>query len=489
MTSTFMGLELGKRALFAQQAALNTTGQNIANANTDGYTRQRAELQATNAIPYVGMSNDASAGQLGTGVEVNKISRLREDYLDVQYRGQNKDLGYYTATSDAYTKIEGIMNEPSDSGIANAMDQFWQSWQELSKTPDSASARAVVVQRGQALAESFQYTNDQLNQMSSDLNNVIQVDVSNVNSLTQQIGALNDQISKLVPNGYQPNDLYDKRDVLLDQLSKMVNVDVKPSSAGNGMVDVFVGNQAIVQGKTNNNITYPSPGGSSDQISVNGTSVSLQSGELLGRIDSYTNIIPDMQTKLTNLENSFVSQVNQLHSAQGQAYNLDDINNPSPSGQTAGLNFFVDSSDPTNTNLDYTKSINWTVNPDIASDLNKVAAASTPNAGDGNNAMAIANLKTTILNVNGTSATADDYYQNIIGQLGVSSQQAQRMQNNTQTLVTQVDNQRQSVSGVSLDEEMTNMVRFQQAYNAAARVVTTMDDVLDKVINGMGATR
>jgi flagellar hook-associated protein 1 FlgK len=498
MSSTFMGLELGKRALFAQQAALNTTGHNIANANTDGYTRQRAEMQATPAIPYPGMSNEAGPAQLGTGVEVNKISRLREDFLDVQFRGQNKDLGYYEAKSDTYTKIEGLLNEPSDTGIANAMDQFWQGWEELSKTPDSSAARAVVVQRGAALAESFQYTKDSLDQMSSDLNNVIQVDVSNVNSLTEQIGALNDQISRLVPNNYQPNDLYDKRDALLDQLSKLVNIDVKPSTSGNGMVDVFVSNQPLVQGKTAKVVTYPS-GGMANQISIDdgpspvanpNNPVTLQSGELLGRIEAATTIIPNIKSKLTSLENEFVKQVNQLHSAQGQAYNLDDINNSSNQNQqTDGLNFFVDSSDPTNTNPDYTKSTNWVVNPTIVNNLNKIAAATTANAGDGTNALAIANLKTKNLTIDGSTATADDFYQNIIGRLGVDSQQAQRMQDNTQTLVNQVDNRRQSVSGVSLDEEMTNMIRFQQAYNAAARVVTTMDEVLDKVINGMGSTR
>lgn len=494
MTSTFMGLELGMSALFAQQTALNTTGQNIANANTDGYTRQRAEMQASPAIPYPGMNSGVGPGQLGTGVEVNQISRLRDDYLDVQYRQQNQDLGNYTAQADTYSKLEGLLNEPSSSGISNAMDQFFQGWQELSKTPDSAAARAVVVQNGVSLAETFQYTNDQLDQMSSDVNNVIQTDVSNVNSLTQQIGALNDQISRLVPNNYQPNDLYDKRDVLLDQLSKLVNIDVKPSNGGNGMVDVFVGNQAIVQGKTANNVTYQS-GGNTNQISINGSPVTLQSGDLLGRIEDATKIIPDIKGKINTLENEFVSQVNNLQS-KGNILN----------GTTSNLYFFVDQKDVNQNNVnqsynvsntpqtgidmasttDESQQVNWVVNPDILNNLNNIAAATSSNAGDGSNALAIANLQTTVLSFNGTSATAGDYYQNVIGQLGVDSQQAQNMQNNTQTLVNQVDNQRQSVSGVSLDEEMTNMIRFQQAYNAAARVVTTMDAVLDKVINGMG---
>lgn len=491
MSSSFGGLELGKRALFAQRAALNTTGNNISNANTDGYTRQRAEFQATREIPYPGMSNEAGPAQLGTGVEVNKITRLRDDFLDLQFRHQNQDFGYYQARSDTYTKIEGLLNEPSDSGIANAMDQFWKGWEELSKTPDSSATRAVVAQRGVALAETFQYTYDSLDQMSSDLNNVIQVDVSNINSLTKQIGALNDQISRLVPNNYQPNELYDKRDFLLDQLSKLVNIDVKPSNSGNGKVDVFISNstQPLVLGNTAKVVTYPGdPSGVNPyQISIDdgptpvaspSNPITLGSGQLIGRIEALTDIIPKLKTKLTDMVNEFVENVNNIHS---QGFNLDDINNPS--NPTDKFNFFVD--DPT----DPSTSVKWIVNPNITANPNKIAAAKTPHAGDGSNALAITSLKTIVLTINGSSTTVNDYYQNIIGQLGVDSQQALRMQDNTQMLVNQVDNQRQSISGVSLDEEMTNMIRFQQAYNAAARVVTVMDDMLDKVINGMGSTR
>src|SRR5688572_30105136 len=150
MASTFHGIEVGKRALFAQQSALSTTGHNIANANTLGYTRQRAEMQATSAIPYAGMQNDKSPAQLGTGVEVTKLVRLREEYLDVQYRGEIKNVGYWEAKSDTYIKIEEILNEPSNVGLAYTMDEFWKGWQELAKNPESVAARAVVRQRGVA---------------------------------------------------------------------------------------------------------------------------------------------------------------------------------------------------------------------------------------------------------------------------------------------------------------------------------------------------
>lgn len=148
MRSTFHGIEVSKRGLFAQQSALNTTGHNIANANTEGYTRQRVNMQATTGLPYVGLNTSVEPGLLGTGVNVVGIQRIREEFLDVQLRSENKHFGYWEAKSDGLLKIETIMNEPSDTGLQKVMDQFWQSWQDLSQHPETASTRAVVLQRG-----------------------------------------------------------------------------------------------------------------------------------------------------------------------------------------------------------------------------------------------------------------------------------------------------------------------------------------------------
>jgi flagellar hook-associated protein 1 FlgK len=495
MTSTFFGLELGKRGLFAQQAALYTTGNNISNANTEGYSRQRAEMQSTSSIPTPGLNADKTPGQMGTGVEVNKIARLRDDFLDVQYRGENKNLGYWEAKADTYTKIEDVVNEPSDTGLANTMDQFWSGWQELAKNPESSSARAVVRQRGVAVAETFQSMNDSLNQMKSDLDNVISTKVDQVNSLATQIRDLNQQISRIVPNGYEPNDLYDKRDLLVDQLSKLVDVDVKNST--NGMIKISIGSGSaagsnfLVDDQKANTLAVDSTNGNvslTDGVTppTTLTSITLSSGELLGRIESRYNSIPDFQKSLDTMVQTFADRVNSVHE---QGMNLDDIaTDPQTSSATP---FFVGGTGTINAG-------NISVNPDIMTSLNKIAAAAAPTAttpssvGNGDNAQAIGDIKfdsLTFTDSTGTvvaNSTSDDFYQNMIAKLGIDSQESQRMQDNSQVMLNQVDNRRQSVSGVSLDEEMSNMVRFQQAYNASARVVTVMDEVLDKVINGMG---
>jgi flagellar hook-associated protein 1 len=479
MTSTFHGLEVGKRGLSAQQAALSTTSHNIANANTTGYTRQRAEMQATKAVSI-------KAGQihLGTGVEVNKLVRLREDYLDVQLRGENKNLGYWEAKSDTLTKIEELLNEPSDDGFAYTMDEFWKGWEELSKNPDSAAARAVVRQKGVAVTETLKHISQSLDQTQDDLKLVISVKTDEINSLAEQIGSLNDQIARLVPNNYQPNDLYDQRDVLIDQLSKIVDVKVSPPDKNTGVVDVSVSGVVLVSGKTANPLTIDFDQASGlvdpDGIKIGGNKVSLDSGELLGRIESFgilgggsKSTIPNIQDKINDLAMNFANAVNTLHLS---GMNLDNINGVSNNK----VAFFIG-----------TNAKDLIVNPEIMNSLNLISAAKEEtlgqsSTGNGKNAQEIANIKFTPLIFSRTTATADDFYRNIIGQLGIDSQEAQRMQSNSEVIITQVENRRQSVSGVSLDEEMANMIKFQQAYNASARMVTVMDQCLDKIINGMG---
>jgi len=484
MTSTFLGLEIAKRALYAQQSALSTTAQNVANANTDGYTRQRAEMQATTPLPNAGMNVDKTPGQMGTGVEVTKLVRLRDDYLDVQYRGQNKDLGYYDAKSDTLSKMEELLNEPSDNGLAETMDSFFNSWQELQKEPDSASNRAVVAQSGTAVAETFNYISDSLDQMQGDLKNVITSKVDEVNSLAKQIGSLNDQISRLVPNNYEPNDLYDQRDLLIDQLSNLTGVNVIKHQ-DTGMVDITVGTEYLVQGKNAKSLSvgYDSDGlVDPSQTKIDGNTVTLDSGELLGRMESYGiegsdsgASIPNLRAKINDLAMTFANKVNEV---QESGLNLENLNG---SG-TASPAFF------TGTSIK-----DLSVNSDIMNNLNLIAAAKeespgVSSSGNGENAKAMAAIKSTSLGFATATTTTNDNYQNIIAQLGIDSQESQRMSDNTNVIVQQVDNRRQSVSGVSLDEEMANMIKFQQSYNAAARAVTVMDECLDKVINGMGRT-
>ncbi|NOU58033.1 flagellar hook-associated protein FlgK [Brevibacillus borstelensis] len=511
MRSTFHGIEVSKRGLFAQQSALNTTGHNISNANTEGYTRQRANMQATMGLPYPGMFASIEPGLLGTGVNVTSLQRIREEFLDVQFRTENKHYGYWEARRDGLQKIEVIMNEPSETGLQKVMDELWKSWQDLSQNPESLSSRAVVRQRAIALAETFSALTTSLNELQRDLDNVVQTKVLDINSMAKQISNLNQQIGDLVPHGYRPNDLYDQRDLLLDKLSKMAEIKVTPGE--NGMVNVTIDGQPLVNGReqvtmaaVKNEVT-----GFYD-ITLGEEPFTPRSGSLLGTFEARgiatvgadgsvikTGPVPDMIKRLDTLATTLAAEVNKLHST---GMNLNDIEKrkTDPTAPLEGLPFFVDANDPAG-KAPPTSAASMKVNPAILTSLNAIAAAKpekndtgegTSFYGDGRNALDIAAIKFDMLAlvIDGTGkqemSTLDDFYRYSIAQLGVDSQEAQRMEKNSEILTGQVDTQRQSVSGVSLDEEMSELVKYQHAYNASARVMTSMDEVLDKIINGMG---
>jgi len=524
MSSTFMGLETAKRGMNVQQVALSVLGHNVANANTDGYTRQRVNLTQTSPFPSVGFDKPYMPGQVGTGVQAGSIQRIRESFLDVQYRGDNSKLGYYTSRADALTKMEDIMNEPSDQGLSNTMSQFWQSLQDLSTNAQNSGTRSVVIERGKAVAETFNYLSTSLSAVQGDLQNQIQVETKNVNSLLDQIQNVNKQIADVEPHGMLPNDLYDERDRLLDQLSNLVSIKVTYSSSGGSSspnaegkvsIDLLDGNGSVIQSgrvidgndinSKPNYLTINNVSSTSNivqSISIGNNTISATSfnsvGKLKSLIDSngyvdpnapsgVSGLYPTMLENLNDLANAFANQFNQVFSAdntyntqtppsQGGYFFTDGTNQvanqPTGSGSVAGLTTIT--------------AANISINPNIT--INDITAATSSNAGDGSNASLLANvLKTDKFSIgNVSNTTIDSFYQGVIGGMGVQSQQAQRLTSNSQTLVDSVNQNRLSVSSVSLDEEMTDMVKYQHAYNASARMITTIDEMLDKIINSMG---
>jgi flagellar hook-associated protein 1 len=476
MYSTFHGLEVGKRAILAQQTALSTTGHNIANANTKGYTRQEAVLQATRPLAYPSAINGTQPMQLGTGVEVAQLKRIRNQFLDMQYRNEQQKLGYYEAKSSALSNIESVFNEPSDYGLDMALNQFWQSTQELAKQPDSLSARVVLLANGQAVATSLNEISIGIGKNQENLANQMQSNAIDINASLKEIAILNDQIAKVVALGNQPNDIADKRDLLLDSLSKQIGVTV--TSGQNGMVDVSVDGIQLVSGIDAKEITIdPQAGG----VLVDGAVVSIEGGEVKGLLDSHgymvdgkmTGEIPSLQTKLEALAKAISDNLNTIHSSD-KARNLD--------GVAEKLLFFVDKDDPTQPPKN---AASMMLNPELANSPQRIAAALSTNRGDGANIVAMGNLQHEKIKIGDQTTTIGNYYHMILGQVGTSIQNADRFRNNADAMVQQVEMQRQSISGVSIDEEMTNMIRYQQAYNAAAKYVSAVNEMLDKLINGM----
>lgn len=522
MASTFFGLETAKRGMYAQQSALYVTGHNISNANTPGYTRQRANFATTTPYPSSGLNRPSIPGQFGTGVQTSSIERIRNSFLDTQFRTQNNNMGYYGGLSTALNKMEDIMNEPSTSGLQANLDEFWKSLQTLAANTENSGARDVVASSGQMVADTFNYYQNSLERIQKDLGSQIDVKEKEINDTIASIAKLNKQIAAAEPVGLVPNDLYDERDVLVDKLSGLINIEVEKvvpyeeQLKNSGISGVAVGlyniNLVKADGTKVNLIEVTEASGigpvqsvkvekDADNmvtgISVGGTMVTVEdmgkSGELLGIINGYGYIdnagnvqgsYPEMLKNLNNMAEAFAREFNAIH-RQGYALGSD-----TPSG----IDFFVFESG------NAAKSIK--VNQAIKDDKSLIAAASNPggDSGDNKNAQLLADLKTKkfddyiiftgaspeMTRPTGMTGTIDSFYAGIIGNLGVVSRSANQDFKNAVTNAASIEQNRQSVSSVSLDEEMTNMIRFQHAYNAAARNITVVDEMLDKIINGMG---
>lgn len=234
MGSTFHGLHTAYKGLMAQQQALKTTGHNIANANTPGYSRQRVNFSASQAFPAPGMNAPSIPGQIGTGVDVDSVQRIRNEFLDQQFRGEHGKAGYWEKVHESYIRMEDIMNEPTDHGLSSVMDEFWQALQVLADNPNDNSAREVVRQQGEALADTYNYMQSSLRTVQNELDKELEASVQKVNNLMQQIQDLSNDINRMEPHGYVPNDLYDQRDRLIDELSEYLPIEVERVEGAGG---------------------------------------------------------------------------------------------------------------------------------------------------------------------------------------------------------------------------------------------------------------
>jgi flagellar hook-associated protein 1 len=511
MRSTFMGLETARRGMFTQQSALHTTGHNIANANTPGFSRQRINFEQTEPYPSASLNRPQIPGQVGSGVKAGSIQRVRDSFLDVQYRNENNKLGYWETRAESYNKLEEVLNEPSDAGLAKTMDQFWQSLQDLAVNPTNPGARSVVRQRGIAVTETFNYLHNSLSSIQSDLKNEITVTEKSINSILDQIGKINGQIADVEPHKYLPNDLYDERDRLIDQLSTMVNIKVDYLSSGKGSLDMAEG-QAVVKMVSDSGkelgilvsgdhynqvkVNFDGQDESVKTISIGQSSFNFiklnSTGKLKALVDSFgyesggkvAGVYPEMLTKLDDLAFTFANEFNKQHEL-GISPNEIDGNTP------ADKHFFAEGDQPIDASQKgFAGRITLSNSIEDSVDNIATASASAGTKGDSENILLLANIINTPYlyskGLDAEKANFRNYYEGVIGDMAVESQQAARLTQNSGSLREAVEGRRKSVSSVSLDEEMTNMIQFQHAYNASARMITLQDEMLDKIINGMG---
>jgi flagellar hook-associated protein 1 FlgK len=472
--STYTALQSALSGITAAQEQLDTTSNNIANADTPGYTDETVNTSASLPLTLAG---DNGAGiQVGTGVNVSAITSARNQFLDASYRLQNSVSGNASTAKAYLDQVQSTLNEPSTTGISSQLATFWGAWSSLATDPTSLSAKQAVVSDGQTLAGS-------ISQLSTDLTTVQQQAASQFNTITQsggeveadagQIDSLNTAIQQAQAAGENPNQLEDQRGEVIDQLSSLANVSVTAGSdaADSDMVNVSLGGltgsggvQLVTAADTGStmNTSWEQSLASSSPADIGGTLGALMSvagsaitGGSPGQIDGYLNAL------------------------DGTAQTLADaVNNPIVNGSQEATDppFFSYSSSGAPGSL----AASLTVNPALTgtpANAGLVQVTDTSTTGDADIALAIAGL---------SGGAGDQSYRQFVSAIGSDAQAADNNATTQSALATAVSNQRQSVVGVDLSQEETNVIQEQQAYQACAQIMNTFNTMISTLITQVG---
>lgn len=600
MSGLFATFNVAKRGLFAQQKAIDVTTHNIANANTEGYSRQRAMMETTTPFSMPSVNNAIGPGQLGTGVQISIIQRVRDEFLDYQFRNESSTMGMYEARDRFLSEIESVFNEPSDKGLSTVIGKFFDSWQELSKQAETSNARTVVAQQANALANELNHTYNQLQKIRSNTQMVIKDTVFQVNNYLDQIDSLNQQIMNVKISGQEPNDLMDKRDLLVDKLSSEFNIDIKKKnfytvdlnptdvetipeggekllvrkepnyavsrfSYINGIEEIKNDEGKITalkvsylkEGDSNKpgkeiliNFNTPIEQGKAKEIKrhidecrvmwaeEDGTAYANKSIEItnvndlslldkkLGLFNPSSGSLQGYMSVQRDVDN-YEDQINKL--AKAVAFSVNIVHSGESDAAKDNMPFFVNKDkfklnpDGTIESLgeDEIDASNIGVNSAILDNVMNIKAGAGDNPGenDGKRALAIAKLRNTLFKIqninlsqidrerfiedltgglvenkdlgvytlesNLNGMTIDNYFKDTVDTLGIQENEARRIIGNQEKLLSNFEERRTSISGVSMDEEMANLIQFQHAYGANAKIISTVDELLDVVVNGL----
>ena len=315
MQSTFSSIEIGKRSLVAHNQAMTTAGHNISNASTEGYSRQRVEMEQFDAIYLPGLNREETAGQIGQGVTVQSVRRLRDELLDQRIVAQTNSEGYWQTRDNYVLMLEQIYNEPDESSMRTRMDQFWDSWQELSVYPDSRAARQAVLSRGETLVDSIHQRFASLDGVKKMVDGDVVATVKQVNTLTKQIAAANEQIVKIKAMGDNPNDLLDKRDLLVEKLSSLINITVSQQDPDEYVV--HTNGFEIVQGSKARSFELKNDIETDGVTQViwpeNGEQAFFEGGKLGALLEIRDVDIREEMQHLDSMTLNFVDMVNDIH--------------------------------------------------------------------------------------------------------------------------------------------------------------------------------
>jgi len=470
------GFNSAVRGLLASQRALYTTNHNIDNANTKGYSRQQIEQRATNPFKMPGI------GFLGTGTEIYNVERIRDSFVDFKYWNESAPLGEWEVKRDLLTEIEKLMGEPTDSSFRQYMDDFYKSLDEMTKNPSDTAFREPVRENAMAFTKHINETAKRLYNMETETEYFIETKVKTINGITKQVVDLNRQIYSAEISGRQANDLRDRRELLVDELSKMINI--KATESADGKYNISLGGITIVHHFSSNEISFKGDKDADgnktyELLWENGGEVNLSTGELKGLIDVLSGNgedntyrgIPYYIKRLNEFSKGFADKFNEVHRT---GFGLDDT--------VAGdKNFFQ--------YIENEAAATFTLDDSIIEDITNIAAG-----GSSGNPMDFENLLKLIAQREDKSfftgevskGTPDDFISSMLSSMGVDSLHAKRVFTTQELMQKNIETKRMSISGVSLEEEMADMVRFQHVYVASSKMISTMDLLLDITVNRLG---
>ena len=439
------------------QFAIDLTGANIANVNTPGYSRQRTVFQSEGTV-------DVASVQAQVGVQVSGVERIYDAYLSNQVVNQSQMVGYSQAKSDVLDRVEGIFAE-NGGAASDMMNRFWNAWSGLATNPQGQLERENVLAAAQDMTDKFRGLDSALSSLVQDTGENINNTVAQINGYLAQFANLNKTI---VANGAQDNGnsniLQDRRSELLKQLSGLV--DMNYVEGRNGAVNVFLANgQPLILGTNIYSLDVTHPNGLIAVVYLNDQNDNLnqalsqgEKGKLAALLNTANTIVPDYKEKLNALAAAIIVEVNNRHQA---GYDNDG---------NRGADFFTPA----------TEARNFQVSAAVSFDVNKIAASASVN-GDGDNALALGAIKDKAVMGGGTTSI-NDSYASLIGQIGRDVVYAKSSLDHQTSIMDQLSNRREATSGVSLDEEMMNLMKYQMAYNASGKLVTTANQMMDTLM-------
>lgn len=458
-------MDTGKRSLMNSQTALQTVGHNIANKSTEGFSRQRVELMTNTPIGEGNL-------QIGMGARAGVVTRVNNPWLEKQIQREGMNMGFQDSRADALGRVEQVYNEQNNKGLNQYVTDFFNSFRELSNNPESLASRTMVRETSVAMTKDFGRVTGQLRAIQEDLDGQIKVTVDEVNQLTKEIASLNEKIQMIEVQKTPANDERDRRDLCLKKLGE--KIDISWAEGRDGMVTVTAGKTGILVSGVGSSELKAARTGDRDRMEVlfMGTSGSpatitdqISGGRIGGALDVRDHVIEDLLGHVDKMAYTVAQEVNAAHIEGFDKY-----------GKSGVLFFEMPEALKG-------AAANMSVNKTVFNDVGRIAAASQPNApGDNTIANVISSIQSRQV-MDGGSATIDDYYNTQVGQIGAVVQRAIKSQEAQKNVLGQLTNIRESISGVSLDEETTKMIEFQKTYDASARLIKTADEMFDTVLN------